>query len=789
MLVNYFKSALRNIKRNKVYASISILGLALGIGSLFFILVYIRYETSFDNFHDKQNRIYRLVVETNFSGQTDRSPWSYAPLGPDLQADYPQIESVLRLRPVNGILKYQDKQFEEDNLFYADSSFFDIFSFPLKEGDPTTALRDPYTMVITERMAHKYFGDADPLNKTIRFNNDYDLRVTGVLDDIPENSHLQFEGLISFETAISTGVNRNFGHAAYYTYLLLVKHARVDHIEADSPDFIARHFGEQYRENFKLYLQPLRRIHLHSYDDYGFRSAGNYGDLLNLLLIGILIILVASINYTNLAIAASARRAHEVGMRRTLGAFRRQLVAQFLGESLTLAFLALLVPIILTEVLLPYIGNIVNKDIIIGLHDVIPLAIMILSITLVIGILSGLYPAFVFARIPVISALKGTYRANPGKSRMRQLLIIFQFTISIILIVGTIVVYHQIKFMKNADPGFDAGNVVVIPFGNSPLRTNWEAFENELRNNPSVLGYTASSSYPGGWLAADPFVPEGSEQNEHRVVNVMRIDHSFLDTYGIPLAKGREFLRQLATDPENSILINESAVKAFGWDSAVGKKIEWTARGSHTYTVIGVVKDFHYQTFRDQIAPLCLQLMPEYNYLSVKIRPEDRPAALAFIENTWRKFAPNYPFDYFNVDDKFASLYGDEEQKMSIIGTFSFLAIFIACLGVFGLTSFEMVKRTKEIGIRKVFGASNLKIFLMLSLDMCKPILIAIIIGCPIAYYVMNRWLESYAYRIPLGWSTFALAGITVFVLAFLTVSYQSARAAMVNPAATLRSQ
>ncbi len=788
MLANYLRIALRNIIRNKLYSLISILGLALGIGSLFLILLFIRHETNYDNFHTNLDRIYRVVVETNFSGQINLSPRSYAPLGPALNDDYPQIASVLRLRRMNCILMNQNIQFEEQHLYYADSSFFKVFSYSLTSGNPITALNEPYTMVITEQMARKYFGDEDPLNKTIRCNNAYDLRITGVMSNPPKNSHLHFNGLISFQTAVSLGVNRNFGHAGYFTYLLMEANTSVEEIEKDSPDFIARHFGEQYRENFKLHLQSLNRIHLHSFNDYGFYSDGNSDDLFNLLLIGILIIVVASINYSNLAIAVSTRRAREVAIRRTLGAFRKQLAIQFLGESLTLAFLAMFIPLILTGPLLPFISDLVNRELVIGSQDFVPLAIIILSLSIGIGFISGMYPAYVFARIPVVSTLKGTYRTNPGKSITRKLLIVFQFSISIVLIVGTIVIYNQISLMKDGDLGFDGDNVIVIPFGNSPLSSNWEVFGNEIQKFPSVLEYSASLSYPGSWLTADPFVPEGRDQSDHSVVNVFRIDHNFLNTYGITIVQGRGFSQDLQSDGETGVIINESAVRAFGWESPIGKTIEWTARGSHTYKVIGIVKDFHYQSLREHIEPVLLQLIPEYAYISVKMGDGITPTTLDRIEEVWHKFAPDIPFEYFYVNDRFANQYREEERKLSIIGTLSFLAVFIACLGVFGLTSYEMVTRTKEIGIRKVLGASTAEIFFMLSIDMCKPILIAIIIGCPIAYHIMNRWLESYAYRIDMHWIVFSLVGVFILILAMVTISYQSIKAALTKPASSLRS-
>lgn len=799
MFKNYLKIAARNLLKHKAYSFINIAGLAMGMTCCIVILLYVQHELSYDSFHQDAKRIYRIFWQSG-NPQT-RTPH---PMAQAMVKDFAEVESAVSLSPVWGpgltrpkfAVRYGDQRFEEGSVFSADSTFFEVFSFPLIAGDPKTALRSPASLVITERIAKKYFGNEEPMGKVLIINNSVDLKVTGVMQDIPANAHFHFDFLISYVLLKmrETGSYYEWEDFGHYNYIKLAPHADPKTLEAKMPDWFLKYnewpvddVEELKSGRVAFRLQPITGIHLHSHLKWELEPNSDIAYVYLFSAIAVFVLLIACINFMNLSTARSATRAREVGMRKVLGAFRTQLIGQFLGESILLSIMALLLSIAAVELVLPLFNSLSGRNLAVDYHDNPWLILSIGGMALLVGIISGSYPAFFLSALQPVKTLKDTMSGGTKSGRLRQILVVAQFAISIALIAGTGIVAAQLKFLKNKNLGFDKEQIVVVPIKANAMRQNYETVKAELLENPNIVSVTAVSNVPGGRFNQNEIYWQDTQGEQS--VSQVRVDYDFFKTLDIEITAGRDFSKAMATDSATAFILNETAARLYDWDTPVGKQITWldddnTRRG----TVIGVAKDFNFQSLHRGIEPLIFHVLPAgFNYFLVKMRGNNIAGTLADLENKWRTFDPDRAFEYSFLDADFAALYNSEERMQAVVGNFSFLAIFIACLGLFGLASFTIQQRTKEIGVRKVLGASVSQIVMILSKEFTRLVLIAFVVACPLAYVVMNGWLQNFAYRTEISVNIFLLAGALGLVIAWLTVSYQALKAALANPIEALR--
>jgi len=800
MFANYIKVALRNIVKHKGYSFINIAGLAVGMACCILILLWVRHELSYDRFHANADRIYRLAVSANFAGNTFRAPLACYPAALALKQDYPEVVDAVRLDPENRTsVRYQDRQFYEDGIFYADNSIFDVFSFSLISGDPQTALVTAYSVVLTEDAAAKYFGSEDPIGKTLRFDNQRDFSVTGVAKNVPQNSHFSFDMLCSFETQYVENPQRmeawiNHNH---YTYLLLADGNDYLQLERKLPALVDAHLGAQLETiggSLVYFLQPLTDIHLRSHLEAELSGNGNMAYVCLFVAIALFILLIACINFLNLATARFSIRTKEVAVRKTLGAARGRLMLQFLGESLLYSFLALAVALILIEIVMPGFNSLTGKDLRLGYLDTPWFIPAFAGIAFLVGLIGGIYPAFFLSSFRPVRVLKGSIRFGPGQSRFRSALVILQFSISIALIIATIVTYNQLSFMKQKQLGFAKEHAVIIPRLDEMQQQSLRRIKDHLTRIPGVLRAGASTTVPGGNPNIQPFLPEGYAGTDGLLMNSITVDHDFIPAMGMEIVSGRNFSGDLDSDIGGSVIINETAARRFGWDEPVGKNIgvmgdaagntiAWEQR-----KVIGVVRDFHLASLHKKIEPLLI-----YNdslgldILGLRIAGESIPATMNHLRTAWKEIYPERPFDYYFLDQSFDSQYRLDERLSDIILCFSVLAVFIGGLGLYGMSTFAVERRTKEIGVRKVLGSSTIGIALLLSRDFTRYVLVANIFAWPVMYYLMDRWLQDFAYRMSINWGIFVLSGALALVIALLTVSFQALKAALANPINALR--
>jgi putative ABC transport system permease protein len=796
MFKNYLKVALRNLMRHKGYSAINIAGLAIGMACCIAISLLVYRDLSFDSFHDKGDRIYRLNTEMNLPGKASQNTaLSMSPSGPAMIDEFPEVIGYTRFwqggNEVKFNAQYKDRKITITTSLYSDPSIFDVFSFQLIAGDPATALEEPYSAVLTQESAQKIFGDEDPLGKVIQQNGKDDFKITGVLKKIPAASHIHFDMLMSICT--SEEATRNaWGNTWSITYLLLEEGADVKALEGKFGNFLQKYMAK-FSEYFVMYLQPLKKIHLHS-------SNIEY-DLLNqkktdvtyvyiFSAIALLILLIACINFMNLSTARSANRAKEVGIRKVVGAGRAQLIGQFLCESVFLAFCSVVLAVALLELLQPSLNYLFENAFDFNYFNSWLLPLALVGIVLLVGVLAGSYPAFFLSAFKPVVVLKGTVSSGGRGSALRKVLVVGQFAISIILIICTIFVVRQLSYMQNKNLGFNREQVISVPLRSGSLQKIVEPLKNQWLQNPSVTGVTASRFRLGEVMAIEGIFFKGHNPDELATSAMMAVDYDYLSFYGLEIVAGRDFSREFTTDylPGNSgaYIINEALQKKLGWDSALGKK--FGTNPENLGTVIGVVKDFHFNSLHHKIEPLFFSIRPgRIGNLSVRIKPEDMDATLGSLRKTWAEHSPNQPFEYSFLDEDFARLYKNEKLVARIFGAFSLLAVFVSCLGLFGLISYSAEQRTKEIGIRKVLGASISNIVLLLSREFLMLLGIALVFACPVAWYFMDRWLQNFAYRIELGPETFVLGGAIALVITVLTVSYQAIKAAYANPVEALR--
>ena len=809
MFKNYLTIAIRNLMRHKVYSMINIAGLAIGIACAVLLLLYIQHELSYDQFHKNADRIYQVVRETRSKdGNTTVGPGTSGPLGPALLEDFPEIETTVRTMNNFGWVRSGDRGFNQ-GITLADAHILDLFRFPLLQGNRETVFREPYSTVITESMAQKFFGDEDPLGKVItvdQVNLQGDYTVTGVLQDFPGNSSIRFDFLISTVPSHEetqrwwNDWQRTYFARPAQTYAVLREGADPGVLEKKLPEFMARHLGEDIQKFNTYYLQPLTRIHLYSNVDYGFGAGGDIEQIYLYAVIASIILLIACINFMNLATARASNRAREVGIRKVVGSYRRQLIQQFLGESLLLSFLAMILALVLTGLALPKFNNFMFRDLSLTKD---PLAVLpsLVGITLIVGLLAGSYPAFFLSAFQPVEVLKGGVISRGVW--FRKGLVVCQFALSILFVISTVVVYNQLMYLSNKKLGFNEEHLVTMPiFTHNRFTTanredrlsfRYNVVKQTFLQHPNVLKVTAYR-YPVGIRsgALRAVRPEGVRGSEWRI-RVQEIDEDFLDTFEIELIAGRNFASHDAIDYLDAgakplaLLLNEAAVKHLGWTGPVGKQIEWIEL-KWAGTVVGVVKDFHSQSLREEIGPLAFIIRPSNFWnVAVRIRGEDIPKTLTFLEEKWGEFVPDRPFNFAFVDEQLDQIYQAEIRFGQITGVFSALAIFVASLGLFGLVSFTAEQRRKEIGVRKVLGASAWTVIVLLSKEFLKLVGVANLIAWPVAYLVMSDWLQDFAYRVTLGPTTFLLASILVLGIALATVSSQAIKAARENPVDALR--
>ena len=781
LIWNYFKVALRKIRRHKGYSFINISGLAIGMACCFFVFLWVQDELSFDRFHSNAKEIYRVLHNPQ---STDiYNSYGSGPLGPALKADYPEIINFTRMfGEANAPLKYRDQVFN-GKVRGVDNSFFEIFTFPFIKGDPKNCLSAPRSIVLTEKMAAKLFHEEDPLGKTVGFEwwvGWFDLKVTGVIQDVPSNSHIHFDYLLPFEFVTWSGMTiEDWGVNAYRTYVLLPKNADPSTVQEKIAGTVKRHFTES---PYTLYLEPVTRIHL-----YNFTGGGLITYVYIFSIIGVFILCIACINFMNLSTARSMERAREVGMRKVVGSTRTQLVKQFLGESILLSFISFILAVILVQAFLPSVNNIVGKQLTLS-YSGSPLFIF-LGIAFLTGIISGSYPAVFLSSFRPVTVLKGFVRSSSQNIRLRKLLVIGQFVVSIALITGTIIIYQQLVYMRNTDMGINKSHVINMELRGN-LRKQYSTIKSVLLRNPDIMAVCATNGSFSKRFGTDEIGWEGKPEDKRIFMSIHSVDFDYQKIFDIKMAMGRYFSRDYPTDRSDGIIVNETAAKIMGMESPIGQRISCSIPFSSqkSGTILGVVKDFHFRSLHEKIDPLVLVIAPGwFTDVYVRIRPENVPETLGFIEKTIKKFAPDFPFEYSFLDEDIDNLYKTEQRIGNLVRYGTFLAIFIACLGLFGLASFMAEKRTKEIGIRKVLGASISGIVLLLTKEFTKWVILANLIAWPIAYFVMRGWLQNFAYHINIGIGKFLLAAALALVTALITVSFQAVKTATSNPVDSLR--
>jgi putative ABC transport system permease protein len=799
MLRHYFQIAWRNLLKRKFYSLINMAGLAIGMACCVLIALYVYHELSYDQYHTKRDRIYR--VTQSFGAITPGKPspeeyqvWGCAPVGAALQADFPEIEKVVQfMSPNSMLLQHGEKRFQQDNLLFMDSTAFDVFSWKMVHGDPHTALLTPYSIVLTKTIAQKFFGNENPVGKVLRADNKDNLTITGVMEDVPANSQFTFNGLISMATMrkIEPDMFNWWGYVDFYTYLLLKENTSIQSVQAKTPAFFKRRTKDE--KGYTIAFEKMTDAYLHS---VAARQPGPTGKLHNVYLfscIAVFILLIACINFMNLSTARSLERAKEVGVRKVLGVKPSHLMWQFLFESILLSLAAAVIAMVLAKPGIALIEKLSGKEIaLVNFFNPLSFAGMVVFAVLV-GMLAGIYPAWVLSGFRPIAVLKGKFIPSGDGVSFRKVLVVFQFTLSIALIAGTVIVYNQLKFLNSHDVGFQKDQMVILDFeGDEKVRNNIEAIKQAIASQPGVIAVGASRAVPGEFLPnAGTHIEAPDGQMTMKGPLIYEIDFDFIPTYNIPLVAGRNYSRSYLTDSAEAMVINEAAAKLYGYTNAadaVGKKFEqWGRKG----VIIGVVKDFNFRSLHQQVEPLTLRYGYTWslNRISVAVKGDNIPATLAHLRKTWDKMAPQRPFLYHFLDESFNDQYQADQHFGQLFTFFAFLAIIIACLGLLGLSTFMAQQRVKEIGVRKVLGSSVSGIVILLSKDFIKLVLIAIVIAVPLCIWAMNEWLKDFAYRVSMGPVVFIEAGLITVSVALMTISWQSIKAARMNPVQSLRNE
>ena len=783
-----FKFIFRNIFKSPVLSGIKIFGLTIGIACGILVYLYVKHEFSYDNFHKNADRIYRVAVEGLIGNTEIHQTYTCAPLPGGLYNDFPEIEYVVRISKNQMTTRYGDKSFLEKDVLFADSTLFNVFTFPMIKGNPDKALVNPNSVVLTESTAKKYFGDEDPVNKTIILGIDMNATVTGIIKDVPKNSHVDFDYIISLNT-FDYSRSDYWWNNNFQAYILLKENTDYKQIDAKFPAFVEKHLfsGDDYNDwvmkgnLWEYYLQPLTSIHLNSDLSGELKPNGNIKYVKLFIIIGIFILLIACVNYMNLTTARSSNRANEIGIKKVNGSYKKNLILQFISESTLIAVIATIFALILVKIIIPFYNNLLNVSLDFSFFNNLTLIPLLILLTLIVGVISGSYPAFYLSSLKPVRILKGGTSFGSKKSNFRNLLVVLQFTISVALIVGTIFINKQLNFIKNERLGFNKDQILVIN-NRWLLEKNDDLLKQELLKSSYIDKVTFSHAIPGSHHNNIGHSAEGVEG--WFTLNLCYCDADYLDIMQLKMADGRFFSDEMGTD-NDAIIINEAAQKLLGYeDGAIGKKISGK-------TVIGIVKDYHYESMHQKIRPEALYKLNNRswrsNFISIKTTTSNVANVIKDVKKFWEENANGITLNYSFLDEDYDKLYRNEQQTSSLFLVFSILAIFIACLGLIGLSAYNIEQRLKEIGVRKVIGARNNEIVTMLNWEFSKWVVISYVIACPLAYYFIKRWFQSFAYHINIDWWVFGLGGIIALCIAILTVSWQSLSAASKNPVESLR--
>jgi len=791
MIKNYLKTAWRNLMKNKMFSFINILGLTIGITVCMMIFLFIMNEFSVDRFHKKGKNIYRVMRGYDASKQA--APWLSGPYATALLNDFRgEIKRAVRVMPSNDLISFGNTSFNEKKVYLTDSDFFSLFSFPLMRGNASAVLRDPNSIVLTETTAKKYFGTIDnAMGKVVEMDKDKQLKVTGIAKDIPSNSHLYFDLVVPLsnwykEPWFNVWINNN-----NFTYVLLDEHANLAQVEKRFPQFMDKYMGDDMKRlgaRFSLSLVPLKDVYFSAGGDFDPVKHGDKTVVFIFLSIAILILLIACINFMNLSTIRAVERSKEVGLRKVLGALRNNLVWQFIGESILLTLIACILSTGLLELLLPYYNSLLGYTLTVS-WSALPVYLFLVAVIIIVGFLAGSYPAFFLSAFKPIESLSGKLRLGKGGSLFKQALVVVQFSISVLLIVGTIIIMKQMDYVKNKELGYDKEHEIIVPIDNGDIYNHLLTFKNELQSKNNIQSVSLMSGEPGGFFDEHTFEAEG--QHDIWKSRTEFADFEFVKTLGLKIIAGRDFSPQYATDTTDAVLINRTAASKLGLtpQQAIGKWIKNTIRDSTRRRVVGVVENFNFLSLKEKMDALVISPSEDRRVAVIRIKPGNIESAIATIKQEYNKVAPVYPFEYNFLDQKFDDLYKTDIRQQSILSVFAGLAIFIACLGLFGLASFTATKRFKEIGVRKVLGSSVRGIVILLSKDLLKPVLIATCIALPVGYYAMNKWLQNFAYKTSLQWWIFLLAAVITFGIALITVSIKAVKAAAANPVKSLRNE
>ena len=816
MFKNYLKIAWRNLQKSKIFSFINIFGLAVGLTCCMLIAVYLIHETSYDKYHKNVDHLFQLGTTFVKDGKDERTPNTPAPMATTMKEEFPEISEASRIMMLfaddKTLLQYKQgndapKSFYETKGYLADANFFKLFTYNFIEGDPVTAVTEPNTIVLSSEIAKKIFGDQPALNKVLHLNSstngEFDYRVTGVFKPIDKPSQIDARFFISIPGGnMEQFIKRQtdmVSNNMFYTFFLLKPGTDWKKLESKFPAFVDKYMRKTLSAagfDKRQFLIPVKEMHLHAGMSNDISPVGSVTYLYILASIALFTLLIACINFMNLSTARSSKRSAEVGVRKVLGAEKKSLIAQFLGESILMSLVAFIIALGITKLLLPAFSEVSGKSLSLNLiqQGLIVAGFFVLAI--IAGILAGSYPAFYLSSFQPVKVLKGKFSNSFSAVALRKGLVIFQFIISVVLIIASLVILHQMNYMRSKDLGFAKEQQIIIPMRSSAAKAIYASLKNDVQNNPQVVNTGATLYYPGIVNPSDMLVyKEGKTINDAKDVHTNWVDESFLQTLGISPLAGRLFSKEFPADTNFTIILNQEAIKQIGFanaQEAIGRKVHLDWRDQHySWTIIGVVKDFHFQDLHVPIAPYGFQLnnSPSYNYLVVHAKTGNIPVLLKSIESSWHKLNPNEPFEYSFLDKDFQKNYEAEDRLSAIVAYFTIVAILISCLGLFGLATFSMEQRIKEIGVRKVLGASVGAIVTLLSKDFLKLVFVSIIIASPIAWWVMNKWLQDFAYRTNISWWVFAITAVLAIVIAILTVSFQALKAAVTNPVKNLRTE
>ena len=800
MFRNYIKIGVRNLVKNKVYTLINISGLAIGLACFILIALYIKNETGFDKIYSNADNIYRVNTHVDVNGISNKYPTAHYPAVFDMVRDYPEavnattLYRTFYLSNVLPKIKVGEDEFEENKFFLADSSFFTVFDFEFKYGNAAKAFEHGYSVVLTEATAKKYFGESNPIGKLIQFQDTVTFKVTGVLKPLKGKTHLDFDFLAHSKLLLNQIIGFNIDHAYlglwYYSYVVLQPGAQPKDLESKFPAFVKKYYPPRYTENnARLSVQNIKDIHLYSdFSTSDMSPNGNIQYVYTLGSIAVLVLLIACINFMNLSIARFSNRGKEVGMRKVMGAEKHNLIFQFLGESVMIAVVGGVVALLMVQLSMPVFNNLAGVSL--QPSELVQPVIVgaILIIILMTGLLAGIYPSFIMAAFQPVKVLKGLHQVADSKISLRKALVVAQFTVSLILLIGTIIISDQLNFMRNKNMGFDKEQVIMIPVGNTTMARDYPVFKNKLKQLSEVTSVTNISHNIG--QEALPYFPMNVEgEADEQMLPIMYVGYDFLETFKVEMVKGRFFDINFNTDSTQAFVINESAAKALNWADPIGRKITFGVGGNPNSEVIGVIRDFNFDPLRTKVGPLIISFSLPNGNISVKVKTGNYDTTITSIEKAWNELFPGTPFSFYFLNDGLNKTYETEEKLASVFKYFCGLAIFVASLGLFALASFSAEKRLKEIGVRKVLGASESGLVFMLYREFLILIVISSLLASPLAYYFFDQWLSGFAYRIDIGLMTFIIAMLFITLIALITVGYQSITAARTNPVKILRSE